>query len=61
MRKLTLDGITAKGMGSLIASSMIEIILLGEILAINPFNQDGVELIKQEARSMVGDCTKNSV
>lgn len=61
LRRITLDGITAKSMGSLIASSMIEIILLGEILAINPFNQDGVELIKQEARSMVGDCIKNSV
>lgn len=54
VRRITLDNLSAKTMGALVAFSMIETIFLGELMAINPFNQDGVELIKQEARSMVG-------
>ncbi len=46
LRRITLDKIDAKTFGALVAFSMIEIITIGEINGINPFNQDGVELIK---------------
>ena len=54
LRRITLDAIDDKNFGALVAFSMIEIILLGEINAINPFNQDGVELIKTRTKAKVG-------
>lgn len=54
LRKLTMESLSTKNLGSLVAFSMIEVILLGEIMGVNPFNQDGVELIKTESRASVG-------
>lgn len=51
MRKLTLEKLSARNIGSLVAHLMIEVIAIGELMGINPFNQDGVELIKTESRA----------
>lgn len=54
IRKITIDNLDAENFGALVAFSMIEIIALGEINDINPFNQDGVELIKSRTRKAAG-------
>jgi glucose-6-phosphate isomerase len=53
VRKLVLDNLSERSVGALVAHSMIEIITLGHMMGINPFNQPGVELIKQESRILM--------
>ncbi|NRB11390.1 MAG: hypothetical protein HRU35_07285 [Rickettsiaceae bacterium] len=50
IRKFLLNDLSAKSVGALIAHSMIEVIFLGNILNINPFDQPGVELIKTNSK-----------
>lgn len=51
LRRIIIDEPDARNFGSLVAFSMIETIALGEIRGINPFNQEGVELIKIKTRA----------
>ncbi|WPY01268.1 Glucose-6-phosphate isomerase [Candidatus Trichorickettsia mobilis] len=53
LRTLILNDLSEKSVGALMTHSMLEIILLGHLLDINPFDQPGVESIKIHARSML--------
>ena len=44
---------TGESMGAFIAMKMVETILLGRLLGINPFDQPAVELYKQETREIL--------
>jgi glucose-6-phosphate isomerase len=53
IRQIILKDLSAKTAGSLIAHSMLEIVILGHLMQLNPFNQPGVELIKKESTRIV--------
>lgn len=53
VRKFVLDSLSERSVGALVAHSMIEIIILGHLMSINPFDQPGVELIKKESRILM--------
>ena len=55
VRTTIIKDTSAKSIGSLVASSMLEIVILGLMLEINPFDQPGVELIKTNARKLIGN------
>ena len=52
-RIIMLKDLSAKSVGALVAHSMLEIIVLSNLMQINPFNQPGVELIKTESKRIV--------
>lgn len=54
-RSVILDDLSEKSVGALMAHCMIEVILLGHLLAINPFNQPSVEIIKKHAKQFVNE------
>jgi len=53
VRKFVLNNLSERSIGALMAHSMIEIIAIGHMMEINPFNQPGVELIKKESRILM--------
>jgi glucose-6-phosphate isomerase len=53
VRKFFLNDLSERSVGALIAHSMIEIITLGHLMRVNPFNQQSVELIKQELETLM--------
>lgn len=53
VRTIILNDLTVKSVGGLIAHSMIEVILLGHLLEINPFDQPAVEMIKKHAKQLI--------
>lgn len=53
LRKITMKDRSAEAIGELVAFSMLEVVVLGTLMGINPFDQDGVELIKRESRAAV--------
>ncbi len=53
VRKIMMQDLSAKSIGYLTACSMLEVILIGYLMEINPFNQPGVELIKVESRKLM--------
>lgn len=52
VRSLILKDLSAKTVGALMCHSMIEVVVLGHLMQINPFDQPGVELIKAEAKKL---------
>ena len=52
-RTIILNDLSARTVGGLIAHSMVEVILLGHLLEINPFDQPSVESIKRHARQLL--------
>ena len=52
-RTIILDNLDEKSVGALMAHSMIEIILLGYMLEINPFDQPGVETVKKHVNKIL--------
>ncbi|MDG1436852.1 MAG: hypothetical protein P8P83_03615 [Rickettsiaceae bacterium] len=52
-RSIILNDFSAKNIGSLVMHSMLEVVILGHMMKINPFNQPGVELIKTESTRLV--------
>ena len=52
-RTIILNDLSAKTVGELIAHSMVEVILLGHMLEINPFDQPSVESIKKQAKILL--------
>ena len=53
VRTIILKDLSAKSIGELVAHSMLEVITLCNMSKINPFDQPGVELIKNESRRLV--------
>ncbi len=53
VRRILLEDFSAKTIGCFAVQSMLEIIILGRIMQINPFNQPGVEFIKTESRRII--------
>ena len=53
VRTILLKSLSAKSIGSLIAHSMLEIVILAHMMKINPFNQPGVELIKTKSSELL--------
>ncbi len=53
VRTVILKDLSARTIGALVAHSMLEVIMLGHIMQVNPFNQPGVELIKTKSRQIV--------
>lgn len=53
VRAIILKDLSAKSIGELVAHSMLEVITLCNMTNINPFDQPGVELIKNESRRLV--------
>jgi glucose-6-phosphate isomerase len=49
-RSIIIDDLSASSIGALVMHSMLEVINLGHMMKINPFNQPGVEKIKVEAK-----------
>ncbi len=52
-RTIILDDLTEKSIGSLVAHCMIEVILTGYMLDINPFDQPGVEHVKSHVKNLL--------
>lgn len=52
-RTLVLENLTEKALGALMAHCMIEVIMLGHLLNINPFDQPSVEEIKVIAQNLL--------
>jgi glucose-6-phosphate isomerase len=50
MRQVILKDISERSLGALVAHSIIEVILLGKLLNINPFDQPEVEMIKKNLK-----------
>ena len=55
-RKIILNDLSARTIGSLVMHSMLEVIILGHMMQLNPFNQPGVELIKTESTRIVQEA-----
>ncbi len=53
IRKIILQNIAAKTFGAITAHSMLEIVFIGHLMKINPFNQPGVQLIKDNITSLM--------
>jgi len=53
VRSVILKDLSAHTIGALVTHSMLEIIMLGQMMQINPFNQPGVELIKTKSKQIV--------
>lgn len=52
-RSIVLDELSASTIGALVMHSMLEVIILGHMMQLNPFNQPGVELIKTESTRII--------
>ena len=53
LRIIELKDLSVGSMGALVVHSMLEIIILAHIMGINPFNQPGVELIKNNVAALL--------
>ncbi len=53
-RTILLKDLSPRSIGSLVAHSMLEIVMLSHMMNINPFNQPGVELIKTKSMQLIG-------
>jgi glucose-6-phosphate isomerase len=53
LRIVKLKDLSSKTVGALVAHSMLEVITLGYMMNINPFNQPGVELIKSSSKNII--------
>ncbi len=53
LRTIIIEDLSAKSIGYLTANSMLEVVIIGKMMGINPFNQPGVELIKVESRKIM--------
>lgn len=53
IRNFILHDVSAKSFGALVAHFMLEIVCIGHLMNINPFNQPGVELIKTNSMSLM--------
>ena len=52
-RSIILQELSAQNVGSLVMHSMLEVIILGYMMQLNPFDQPGIELIKKESMRIV--------
>ncbi len=52
-RSVILQDLSAKSIGALVMHSMLEVIILGHMMQLNPFNQPGVEKIKRESNRII--------
>ena len=52
-RSIILNKLSARTAGALVMQSMLEVIILGHMMQLNPFNQPGVELIKTESTRII--------
>ena len=52
-RSILIESLSAKSIGYLIMHSMLEVVTLGHIMHINPFNQPEVENIKNESKKRI--------
>lgn len=50
-RSIIMEDLSARSIGALVMHSMLEVITLGHMMKINPFNQPGVEKIKVESKA----------
>lgn len=50
-RSIIMEDLSARSVGALFMHSMLEVITLGHMMKINPFNQPGVEKIKLESKA----------
>ena len=57
-RSIILHELSVKNVGSLVMHSMLETIILGHIMQLNPFNQPGVEFIKKESMRIIQTDSK---
>lgn len=53
IRTILLEDLSPRSIGSLVAHSMLEIVILSHMMNINPFNQPGVEFIKTKSKQLV--------
>lgn len=53
VRTIELDDLSEKSVGALIAHCMLEVILVGSILRVNPFDQPAVEILKHQMRELI--------
>lgn len=51
-RTIILDDLSAKSVGAITAHSMVEVVLVGHLLEVNPFDQPSVESIKKHAKKL---------
>ncbi|MDC0865128.1 hypothetical protein OAP56_04200 [Rickettsiaceae bacterium] len=52
-RNVLLENLSARSVGYLTAYSMLEVIILGHMIGVNPFDQPGVESIKKESKGKI--------
>ena len=53
IRTILLKDLSSRSIGSLVAHSMLEIVILSHMMNINPFNQPAVEFIKTKSMQLV--------
>ena len=53
IRNIILNNLSAEAFGAITCHSMFEIITIGHLMEVNPFNQPGVELIKNHSKKQI--------
>lgn len=53
VRNIILQNVSAKSFGAMVCHFMFEIVFIGHLINLNPFNQPGVELIKTRSSALV--------
>jgi len=53
IRNIILNNLSAEAFGAITCHSMFEIIIIGHLMELNPFNQPGVELIKNHSKKLI--------
>jgi len=53
VRNIILQNVSAKSFGTMVCHFMFEIVFIGHLMNLNPFNQPGVELIKTRSSALV--------
>ena len=56
-RTILLPDLSSRSIGSLVAHSMLETIMLSHMMNINPFDQPGVELIKTKSKQLIAGAS----
>lgn len=57
IRTILLQDLSSRSIGSLVAHSMLETIMLSHMMNLNPFNQPGVELIKTKSKQLIAGAS----
>ena len=55
IRSIILKNLSAKAFGAITCHFMFEVITIGKLMNVNPFDQPGVELIKEQSKKLISN------